>query len=221
MAETSESFDRLFPLLAGIAASDLGQERQRDYERCMAAYGVAMTASQLLEFTVKLAAPSLTSPVDDEEAAQAQVQASLGKSFADAIKLLVVLLPHAGLKLDADFGRQLHGVRTYRNGLAHDWLFEGPFRIMQGDGASVLRELEQQADRCAELTELLITTVIEQGLGLRGLSLQQLMASADALSALALDGSSEHQLEIKDGELSVLVDLLTRAVQDGAASASP
>ena len=112
----------------------------------MAAYGCAVMAGQLLEFAIKLAAPSITSPVADESQAHKDVESGLDRTFNNAIEELTRLLPGSSREVDAELTGRLHAARRRRNRLAHDWVFDGPLRIARGDGETVRAELEHDAE---------------------------------------------------------------------------
>lgn len=181
---TSETLSDVFALLGLVADTPDGRERSADFTIAAEAYAFAMLAGQLFEFCCKLAAPALTAPLDDAEESSAVVDAGLSLGLFDAIKALAALAP-GSVQLEPEFLAELHEARKRRNQLAHAWVWDGPLRVVAGEGDDVTAELRADADRFADLINELVARLLSSAVGARGIGVDELLTAADVVGVQA------------------------------------
>lgn len=181
---TGETRADVFVLLGLVAETPEGRERSADFTIAAEAYTFAMMAGQLLEFCCKLAAPAVTAPIGDDAESSAVVDAGLARGLFDAIKALAALAP-GSVELEPEFLAELHEARRRRNHLAHAWVWDGPLRVVAGEGDEVIAELQADADRFADLINELVARLFSSAVSARGLDLDELLTAADVVGAQA------------------------------------
>lgn len=174
-------------VLALFAGSEAGEERAAEVTEVFAAYGQTMVYGQLLEWAAGLAAPAATAPAGDDVAASAAVARGLGLTFFNAIReLAVVAAAGGGIELPADLIDRLDSARSVRNGLAHDWVWDGGMRSFTGRSDEVLAELNETAETFAALVGELFTAVFAGAITARGISLDDFETTRHVLAAALL-----------------------------------
>lgn len=215
-----EARSNRFALLGLVAETPEGRERAADFTIAAEAYTLAMVAGQLFEYCCKLAAPAVTAPIGDDEASSAVVDAGLARGLFDAIRALTAVAP-ASVELEPEFLAELHEARKRRNQLAHAWVWDGPLRVVAGDGAKVTAELQADADRFAELINELVERLFRSAVGARGLDLEDLLTAADVVGAqAALEPDLLTDLRLPEDALELFQRSADAVDNDGPSSAA-
>lgn len=183
--ETSDGDGSVAPsLLEMFAGTDAGIELEAEVQDAFQAFGQAMVCGQLLEWATGLAAPSVTAPVDDDDAAAATVARGVARTFGDAIKKFESAVRASGtLTLPADLIARLDQARDARNALAHRWVWDGAMRAFAGEAQAVIAELEDLSAEFMGLVGELFEAVFLAAFEARGVEPVAFAMVQDAMAA--------------------------------------
>jgi hypothetical protein len=186
--ETVEDDSAVTPsLLEMFAATDAGVELESEVQDAFRAFGHAMVCGQLLEWATGLAAPSVTAPLDDDDAAVAAVAKGIKRPFIAAIDEFEAAVAAAGeVALPPDLVERLHAARRARNALAHRWVWDGAMRAFAGEAQAVIAELEELAAEFMGLVGELFEAVFVAAFAARGVDPALVAEARDAITAAVI-----------------------------------
>jgi hypothetical protein len=174
-------------LLEMFAGTDAGAELEAEVQDAFRAFGHAMVCGQLLEWATGLAAPSVTAPVDDDDAAAAAVAKGIKRPFIAAIDEFEAAVDAAGeVTLPPDLVERLHAARRARNALAHRWVWDGAMRAFAGEAPAVIADLEELAAEFMGLVGELFAAVFVAAIQARGVDPVLFAKAQDAVAAALL-----------------------------------
>lgn len=205
------------PVLDAVRKSGAERLVLDDMNTVGVAYAEAMMYAQVMELAVKIAAPALLAPLDDEDAARGEVDRGRQRSLYEAVRTLHRILPR-DIGVTAGFDLRLNDARTRRNGLAHDfWLAAVP-RVFAGDVDIVMDELALAREGFEKVLAELIESVLRAALAVRDIDDAAMNAVVTWLTSALLSGDLRGLDLFDDGD-----EVIRRiaALADGGDIAAP